>query len=78
MLEALELPQLIARDRADYVRIAAELAAHRSLRDDLGTTITTRAARLFDDEAPLRALANFLVAAAHGDDLGPFLLARTT
>ena len=57
MLELVGVPELVARDADDYVAIAARLASDRAWRDDLSARIDRGAARLFDDPAPVEALA---------------------
>lgn len=60
ILTRLDLPELIARDRADYVAIAAELGRDPALRASLGAKIAARSHRLYDDPAPISALAAWL------------------
>lgn len=74
MLRQMGLPQLIARDRDDYVRIAVDLGRNAGLRADLSREIDAGVLRLVDDDAPLRALAGFLEAVAGGGDVAPWLL----
>jgi CRISPR-associated protein Csy1 len=57
MLTLMELPELVARDPADYVAKAA--AAVRN-RDALSARIRACHSRIFDDPAPVTALADFL------------------
>lgn len=60
MLELMEVRELIAADAADYVRIAARLALDRTWRDEIAARIRAAHARVFDDQAPIAALAQFL------------------
>jgi predicted O-linked N-acetylglucosamine transferase (SPINDLY family) len=60
MLRVLELPQLIAHDEADYVRIVVELGRSRDLRADLRGTILERRHRLYDDPRVGPAFAAFI------------------
>ena len=64
MLEQAGMPELIARDDEDYVRIAARLATDREWRDMLAARIRRGSERLFDDSAPIAALAAALSAVA--------------
>ena len=57
MLEQAGMPELIARDDEDYVRIAARLATDREWRGMLAARIRRGSERLFDDAAPIAALA---------------------
>ena len=69
MLSLLGMPELIARDVDDYVRIATRLAAEPAWRASLRERIRKAHAALFDDPAPVRALAEALVTlAGRGDD----------
>jgi CRISPR-associated protein Csy1 len=62
MLGIAGLPELIAQDRDDYVRIAVRLASDRAYRDALSARLTDGAARVFDDAAPVDAFARWLLA----------------
>jgi CRISPR-associated protein Csy1 len=64
MLRLIGCDELVAPDWDDYLRIAARLADDRGWRDALSARIVAHADRLFDDPAPISALADFL--AAHG------------
>jgi CRISPR-associated protein Csy1 len=75
MLQALDLPQLVAADRDDYLRIAVDVAGNRGLRADLARAIAARSGRLFDDAAPLAAWTRFLEAVATGAEPGALRLA---
>ncbi len=74
MLHRMGLPQLVARDRGDYVRIAVDLGRNPGLRADLSREIAAGFERLVDDDAPLRVLAGFLEAAAGGGDVARWVL----
>jgi predicted O-linked N-acetylglucosamine transferase (SPINDLY family) len=60
MLQALELPQLVARDVDDYVRIVVELGRSPDLRAELRGLIRERKHRLYDDPRVGRAFAAFV------------------
>ncbi|MFO0027988.1 MAG: tetratricopeptide repeat protein [Pseudomonadota bacterium] len=60
MLQLLELPQLVARDLDDYVRIAVGLGRSPDLRAELRGLIAERKHRLYDDHAVWRAFAAFI------------------
>jgi predicted O-linked N-acetylglucosamine transferase (SPINDLY family) len=64
MLRALGLEELVARDRDDYARIATGLAGDPARRRDVVARMAARAGELFDQQAPLEALAEFLESAA--------------
>jgi CRISPR-associated protein Csy1 len=64
MLRALGLEELVARDRDDYARIATGLAGDPARRRDVVARMAARAGELFDQQAPLKALAEFLESAA--------------
>lgn len=71
MLELLELPELIARDADDYVRIAVELGRSADWRADLAARIAERKHRLYEDSRVAPALAGWCAdaiaaKAAHG------------
>jgi predicted O-linked N-acetylglucosamine transferase (SPINDLY family) len=63
MLEVMNIPALIARDRADYVSISTRLLADSSFCEDIRKQIKERAHLLFNDqsvaEAVKRALLDF-------------------
>lgn len=63
MLSRLQLPELIARDEADYVNIALRLGCDKPWRDEVSRRIVAGHGRLFDDPEPLAALESFLLAA---------------
>jgi CRISPR-associated protein Csy1 len=60
MLGLMELRELIAVDAADYVRIAVRLVRDRPWREEIVARIRGGRSRLFDDPAPIAALAEFL------------------
>ena len=60
MLGMAGVPELVARDDDDYVRIAVELAKHRDARETMTARIRAGRARLFDDATPVAALAEAL------------------
>jgi len=62
MLGIAGVPDLVAQDRDDYVRIAARLASDRGYRDALSARLAAGAARVFDDAAPVDAFAGWLLA----------------
>lgn len=64
MLRLMEIPELIARDQDDYVRIAIELANSADFRAEMRGRIAERKQRLFDGTAVHAAFADFLVDAA--------------
>jgi protein O-GlcNAc transferase len=61
MLELLEIPELIARDEDDYVRIALALANEPAWRLAIRKRIRERKQRLFEFDDSVRALTRFLV-----------------
>jgi predicted O-linked N-acetylglucosamine transferase (SPINDLY family) len=60
MLEQTGVPELVAKDGDDYVRIAARLADDRAWREMLAARIRENRGRVFDDAAPVTALADVL------------------
>lgn len=62
MLSLAGVPELVARDADDYVRIAERLARDRAWRDALSANLAEGAARIFDDPAPVEAFAAWLLA----------------
>ena len=60
MLELLGVRELIARDRADYLRIAARLIADRAWRRELAGRIRAGRANLFDVSDAIGSLQNLL------------------
>jgi predicted O-linked N-acetylglucosamine transferase (SPINDLY family) len=61
MLRIMELPELIANDENDYVRIAVELASSADFRTDMRGRIAERKHRLFDGTKVKAAFAQHLV-----------------
>ncbi|HVE48323.1 MAG TPA: hypothetical protein VNG69_01740, partial [Casimicrobiaceae bacterium] len=60
MLSIAGVPELVARDAAHYIEIATRLARDREWRDALATRLGAGQARVFDDGAPVEALAVWL------------------
>ena len=60
MLSILGLEELVAKDAQDYVAIALRLGRDAQYRGRIRATIAERLPRLFDQEAPIRALEEFL------------------
>ena len=60
MLAAMGVPELVARDEDDYVRIAAGLVADRGRRDALAARIAGAPPAIFDPSAPVEAFAQRL------------------
>ena len=61
MLELLDLAELVAANDADYAASAVRIGRNRALRDALSQRIAAARGRLFDDPAPVAALASFLL-----------------
>ena len=66
MLRILGMDELVARDREDYVRIAVRLGRDETWRREVRSRIAGGVAALFDQQAPVEALGDFLEAAAAG------------
>ena len=64
MLRIMDVPQLIARDEDGYVNRCVTLLADASERNALADAVRTRHDILFDDDAPVRAFADFISAIA--------------
>lgn len=60
ILQAMELTETVARDVADYVAIAARLAADAAFRAEVRGRMAERKARLWRDGATVRALESLL------------------
>jgi predicted O-linked N-acetylglucosamine transferase (SPINDLY family) len=67
MLDVIGVPDLIAADRADYLRIACRLADDAAWRSELRERIALAQGRLFDDPAPIARLQAFLQEVAVAD-----------
>jgi CRISPR-associated protein Csy1 len=68
MLRIIGLPELVAADEDEYVRIAVQFAGDAERRAALRTTLRERAELIFDDQAPLSALRAFLAEAVDPRD----------
>ncbi|APV50632.1 hypothetical protein BWI17_13605 [Betaproteobacteria bacterium GR16-43] len=64
MLRMLGVEELIARDSDGYVERAQALLGDASLRERLRARIRERSGRLFDDDRPVRAFADYLCSRA--------------
>jgi protein O-GlcNAc transferase len=64
MLSILGLEELVAKSAQEYVAIALRLGRDVGYRDRIRAVIAERCPRLFDQEAPIRALEEFLRANA--------------
>jgi protein O-GlcNAc transferase len=64
MLRIMDLPQLIASEEDSYVQRCVTLLADAPERNALADAIRARHAILLDDEAPVRAFADFIATAA--------------
>jgi predicted O-linked N-acetylglucosamine transferase (SPINDLY family) len=60
MLDLMEIPELVARDPDDYVRIAVDLGRDPQRRAALRARIAARKHVLYDDARPVAAFAQFL------------------
>jgi CRISPR-associated protein Csy1 len=67
MLSLLGVPELVAADADDYLRIAAAVAADRDFRNALSARICAGLPRLFDDSGPVRTMQDFYADWAFGD-----------
>jgi len=61
MLMLAGVNELVAHDEQDYVRVAARLAIDRDWADELTKRLVAGRSRVFDDAAPVAALASWLV-----------------
>jgi predicted O-linked N-acetylglucosamine transferase (SPINDLY family) len=61
------LSELIARSEEDYVALAVRLVRDHEYREHVRERIEASRDVLFADLAPIRALEDFLVKAAHGN-----------
>ena len=64
MLRLMGIGELVAKDAEDYVRIATRLAHDKQWRSDLSVRIVGAQGAVFDDRAPMEALARFLLESA--------------
>jgi len=64
MLRRAGLEELVAQDEAHYVHLATRLANDRPWREAMSHRVRGGARRLFDDPAPVAALADFLATVA--------------
>ncbi len=62
MLKLLDVPELIAKNEVDYVRIASKLAVDSTWRATLSAKIKANDSVLFADDAPIRSLEKYLKA----------------
>ena len=60
MLRLMGIDELVAQDAADYVRIVVRLLDDNAWRESISSRIRAAQARIFDDPAPIAALAEFL------------------
>jgi predicted O-linked N-acetylglucosamine transferase (SPINDLY family) len=60
LMRRMNLPELVATTRGEFVRRAVDLAADGARLDDLRSTMAERRPVLFSDLAPIRALEQFL------------------
>ncbi len=60
MLQLMDLDELIAQDKNDYVHIAGQLHRDHARRQSIGEHIQTRKHTLFEDVGVAKALADFL------------------
>lgn len=60
ILKMMGIEETIAEDLDDYVRIAVRLGNEPSWREAVVAAFASRRARVYDDEAPVRALERFL------------------
>lgn len=68
ILNRIGMSELIARDKKDYVAIAARLGNDAALRQEISGRIATRKPALYGDRVPLEALATWLDNVARGDE----------
>ncbi len=60
ILRMMGLEDTIALDEDDYVEIAVRLGKDRRWRERVANKVKDRSSRIFNDEAPIRALEDFL------------------
>lgn len=78
VLRMLELDELIARDEADYVAIAARLGTDTAWRQDMTDRIAARKNRLYGDAAPIAALSAWLDAVTRDEAQDESWIATST
>ncbi len=61
MLSLMELDELVVDSAEDYVEMALRLGRDRAFRDAIRRALAERSDRLFDQEAPVHALEDFLL-----------------
>ncbi len=67
MLHMMGIPELVTHDAAGYIQTCVELLSDDTRRAEIADRVRQRQSILFDDEAPLRAFADFLETAAPPD-----------
>ena len=67
MLKLMGLDELIASDETDYIGKVASIASDTAYRNDLAQRMIERRTRIFNDPAPVAALANLLATQSLGD-----------
>ncbi len=70
MLRLLGVEDLVARDRADYVRIAVRLGTDPDWRREISARISAGTSRLFGQQEPVAAFQSFLASVATGGSPG--------
>jgi protein O-GlcNAc transferase len=63
MLSIMGLEQLVTHSSQEYVSLAVRLGQDRGYRESIRSLLAERSALLFDQEAPVRALQDFLLSA---------------
>lgn len=67
MLRALDVPELVATDRDDYVALALRLGGDGAWRDAISRRILAGRSRLFEDRSAIRALERYFEAQVASD-----------
>jgi CRISPR-associated protein Csy1 len=67
MLKLMGLDELIASDETDYVGKVAAIASDAAYRSDIAQRLSATRTRIFDDPAPVAALAAWLATQSLGD-----------
>ena len=67
MLKLMGLDELVAADLSDYVRKVAAIASDVAYRNDLARRMSEARKQIFDDPAPVTALADWLASESLGD-----------